>query len=254
MNNKMGIYGASEMKNTIKKISMISVLGLVILLAGCINLEIKQKIDRVGNSNIEIVFDMSKLVEPFKESVSQYCSEVSEEKDSKEGFMKSCDDFNEKTKLKNPKCSVTEDYKIVMSGELALGGETFKVVKSIPYITYTYDAKHIEKLVSESVGGSKNLGIPSEDLGESSDFGNFGLSPEMLGIKATYTLEMPGKIVKADFGEIKDNKLIMDLIELQDKDKALVESQELNLTWLIAGGAVLFMIVIIVLALVLRRK
>ena len=153
-------------------------------------------------------------------------------------FTQACSRFYEKTTWKNANCKVTDDYKIIMSGELSLKDNTaFEISRSIPYITYKYDIKNIYSILSD-VSESQEQEISDIELNKTEPTNG------LMGMELKYILEMPGKITKADMGEIEDNRITIDMIDMVEKEHIYVESQELNLLWDL--GIVLFILVVII--------
>jgi hypothetical protein len=122
----------------------------------------------------------------------------------------------------------------------------FKITHSIPFITYEYDVKNIYIILS-------NASEAQEEEFSDAQLRQTKSIAGLMGMEWKYTLEMPGKITKADVGEIVDNKVIIDMFDLVEKDHVYVESQKLNFLWDIFIIAII-VTVIITLILIFKRR
>lgn len=231
----------------IKKFFLVFILFAIIFVSGCINMEVNQKINSDSSSEIEIIYDLSAIAGMS----SQFDSELEQQEsmsDLNENLSQACTEFNEKTDWKNAKCITTDDYKIIMSGEISLkDSPDFKITRSIPFITYRYDVKNIYTILSDiNVSEDQGQDFSDESLLETKSMSS------LFNMEWEYTLEMPGKITNADVGEIKDNKVIIDMFDLAEEDHVYVESQELNLLWNL--GVIAIIIGIIAIILILKRR
>ncbi len=204
---------------------------------GCVNIEIKQRIEKDGYSKIQIIYNFSKMAEVTK-ALTESIKEVNESKGNETNLTEYyreiyCKEFYNKTTWNNTKCW-SERNKIIMEGETYLNKSIFEVSYSIPYIIYKYDLKNIYEIMY-------NTGRISDEEGLE--------WVKLTGTKIKFILEMPGKIVRSDVGVIKENKIIIDVYDLIEKDSAYVESRELNLIYdlivILVVGIIIFVIVII---------
>jgi len=211
-----------------KQASLVLTLLAVLILSGCISLDVKQKIKSNGDSEMEVTYDLSAFYSVANDMTAGFGNgSVKQPEAGKEdnNLTESCGKFLKGTDWKNPKCRVTENYKIIMGGESSLkGNPAFKVSRSIPYITYHYDVKNVYSELSDA-SKSQDQEFSDAQLSKSKQVAN------AMGMKFTYTVEMPGKISKADIGEVKGNQVVIDLFELSGKEVVYIESQELNLLW-----------------------
>jgi hypothetical protein len=167
-----------------------------------IQMDVTQKMDRDGNARLEVVFPVS--------------SDTVEESGT-------CEKFYSNTLWKNPYCSV-DGGKAIMRGAVSLKNEQEYVVKrSVPYNTYTYDAKAIHRI-----------------------------SPELNGSEIALVLEMPGEIIGAEAGTLRANKVEIRTLDLAGRKNAYVESRELNTSWII--GLVSFIPIMLFVTYVAGRK
>lgn len=229
-----------------KNISLILILISVLFISGCISMDVKQKINRDGTSEIEIIYDLSAILgmaEQLGNSSGQQ-GNISVGEGSKENFTQACEGFNKEMKLKNAKCVTTEDYKIIINFDTSLeNNPAFKVSRSIPYITYEYDVKNVYNILSDlpsvnqgGTGESQQEKFSDEELIQAK-------SMKAMGVKYSYTLEMPGKISKTDVGNVQENKVVIDMFDMIGKEHIYVQSKELNLLYDLAIVAIILILV-----------
>ncbi|MCX8190479.1 MAG: hypothetical protein N3F05_04630 [Candidatus Diapherotrites archaeon] len=233
------------MAGKIKKAILVFSIIFLIVVSGCIKLNVNQQIRSDGTSRIEMVYDMSGLYEMAK-------SQGGDTSEMDANMANMCKNFNSDGKLKNAKCEVTSDYKVIASGEFVMAehsvfSKAFKVNHSIPYTTYQFDAKAI-------FNGLPGSGSADTNFSEAS-LRQLKQSAGLMGIVMTYNVEMPGQITKAEVGEIKGNIVSINIFDLVDREHAYIESQELNV-FAIAIAIVVIVVLLLVVILVLfkRRK
>jgi|GEM_PF-3106740 len=130
--------------------------------------------------------------------------------------------------------------------------KAFTVSHSPPYVNYKYNAAAISKSnMLKSLGSSPGTTDTTKNMDTNIDPRQLKLMKSMVPI--TYTVTMPGKIIRADVGEIKDNKVVIDYYDLIDKNEAYIESQELQGSYFIIGAIIAVLCIIVVLVLLKRR-
>lgn len=232
------------MKTLWKRIPVIAtlVIALLVGMSGCINIEANQKINSDGSSEIELIYDFSVL----ESSTDEFGGTTDEQQN--EDMIQTCEDFAENTTWKNAEC-ISEDGKITLRGEVMLNSSYFEVEKSIPCITYRYDATDINNIIEDaSIGGEQGQNLADDSIGDMKSMA------EMFGIKMTYTLEMPGEIVNADIGDIKDNKVTINMFDLPDDEPVYIESRELNTYGILVVTCILGVMLLVCLYVVMRKK
>ncbi|MEM4598421.1 MAG: hypothetical protein QW400_01910 [Candidatus Diapherotrites archaeon] len=197
-----------------------------------------------SDSRVEIVYDMSGIYEMVK-------SQGADTSQFDKNMADMCKNFNADGKLRNAKCEVTSDHKLIASGEFTMAehaafGPAFKVNNSIPYITYQFDAKSIF------------TGMPSTESSDT-NFSEASLrqlkqSAGLMGITMTYNVEMPGQITKAEVGEIKGNVVSINMFDLVDREHAYIESQELNVFAIGIGLIVIAVLLLVVILIVVKKS
>ena len=229
-----------------KKALLIILLVSVLLFSGCIKLYINQKIHSNYDTDLEIIMDMSGMA-GLMQGVDQNTS-----------FADSCKQFEEQSEdspneLADFKCEVDEEnYIIKLSGTTSLEDTgTLEIERSFLTTKYKYDASKGKDYL-DSLGDSDSTSTPS-----SIDFSQEMTEEQLqqmkaMGIEMVYTIEMPGTITKTDVGEIKDNKVVIDMMTLSGKENVYVESEEFNLAPI---GMIIGIIVIgILLGIIMRNR
>ncbi len=188
-----------------------------------------------------------------------------EAKDSLAEFQKTLDQMCVNITTKNPDVSCRkEGYKIIAGKEFKNGeGYSFTKSDGFPNIKYSVEVSKLpafsggESALGGGVGGVQAQGGEAEGIEFKNETTAAGFA--MLassGIEVTYTVKMPGKIVKAEGGSIdeKENTAEFDVLELvKDGENAVVESEELNAPYVAGAGTVgLIVLVLLVYFLVLK--
>lgn len=216
-------------------------------------MDVNQKIERDGTSEIEIVYDFSAFSNigdmDFGNSFEGKDEEQDFLSDIKQNLTEFCTEFNDaQTFLQNAKCTTPDDLKISINGEMSLkDGQGFEVTRSIPYVTYRYDAKNI-LLIMSNISPDQAEEFTDEKLLEAKSMSGLG------GTEWTYTLEMPCKITSTDLGMIQDNKVTIDMFDMAKNDHVYITSQELNPLLGYGIAAIVLITIGIVIIYVKKRK
>jgi len=195
-------------------------LGLffVVFISGCIKIDVTQKINGDGSSSIQVVYDLSAIY-----NISSSFGNLTNSTGSfTNTSAQTCTSFYNTTRWQNPNCTVTQDFKIILSGTVSLSNDPyFNITNSVPYINYRYDAKDVLNILSNS---SQN---------QSQNFTDAGLTglKALPGSEFTYSLQMPGTITKADVGKIYGNTVAINVFDLIGKQHDYIESQDINYLW-----------------------
>ncbi|MEK6842877.1 MAG: hypothetical protein AABY04_00145 [Candidatus Micrarchaeota archaeon] len=158
-------------------------------------------------------------------------------------FEKQCDEIRKS----GSECTYSEG-KVVASKKYTLENNfyTFKVVSGFPNIKYEIE---VFKLPVSNLSSSGSTGMPDYDIYKRLDDAGIKKTASILklaGMEINYKVEMPGKITKAEGGTISNNIAKFDVIEMMENGKTIkVTSEELNVPY-VAGAAILFLILIIV--------
>lgn len=217
-------------------------IALLVSMSGCLDIEANQKINSDGSSEVELIYDFSAL----EESADEFGGSVDEQQD--DSMVQACENFTINTTWKNAEC-IMEDGKMTFSGEVMLNSSYFEVDNSVPYITYKYDVTDINNIIEDAgIGGDQEQDSTSESMG---DIKNMA---ELFGIEMTYTLEMPGEVISTDLGEIKDNKVTINMLDLPDDGPVYVESREPNTVWNIAIVLIIGFIIVASIFIYNRKK
>ncbi|MDP3970750.1 MAG: hypothetical protein Q8P90_03545 [bacterium] len=229
-------------------------LASVLLLGGCIKMDMQQTINKDGSSHVKIVNDLTAFGE-FSQlddaslgaagdtAAGDELSQITENLDS------ACDDFYADTTMENAVC-VRDEYIITMEGDLQLTEDIFDVKKSLPYITYSYDATNAFALMNET-GGEQSKQLDETAISEAK------ASADLIGMELNYTLTMPAPITNSSVGVVTANQVVIDVFDLSGEEAIYIESQDLNWAWIIGGSVILLFLlalIILVLVLVIKRK
>ena len=134
-------------------------------------------------------------------------------------------------------------------------GYTFKVEDSFPYKVYVFSTDVQPQLMPQGMAsgmGSTGTGMLSSTTALSGKQTKFtdpmskasALMLKGANVKMTYTVEMPGELVSAENGEIKDGKASYNVLELMENGKAVeVRSRELDMVTL--GIAAVAIVVVV---------
>ncbi|MFA6436561.1 MAG: hypothetical protein WCW30_05525 [Candidatus Gracilibacteria bacterium] len=250
----------------------------LLLLSGCIKMDVQQTINTDKTSHIEVIYDASELVS-YMTSMEDSFSEdsttteettvtddttVTDETTPSEplttdeitvtddtavttdsnadlltGFDEACDTFLAETTWTNPTC-VAEEYVFTMAGDISLLEDPSLTTNKTPAGTvYRYDLKNLFIQLS-AVGMSQDQDFSDAALEEQKQYA------DMSGITLTYTLTMPGTITKADVGTISEDatSVSINLFDMAGMENAYVESTVKGTPWLYIGGGILLLVVI----------
>jgi len=231
---------------TKKRVILASLILIAVLMSGCIKLTINQVINADGSSEVQVIYDMSAL-SAMAQAFANESADGEDASDSKSEMEESCAGFYNSTSLQNPRCSVTDDLKVVMSGETSLDGNpAFKVSRSIPYVTYTFDAKAVNSILSD-VGDAQGQSFDTDQLKQAK------AAAGAMGMSFTYVVQMPGTIYEADAGTIEEDKITIDIFDMLDSENVYIKSRELNLLWDI-GLIVIVVITVFLVILFLGKR
>ena len=224
-----------------KKLS-IFILLFAILCSGCLEIELKQKIEKDGNSTIEMMTDVSNLVNSMGAMAKEFGNEnYNSDEESRKFLEKMKSDWlnDDDLGLQNKKCDI-QGTKLITRGEKKLTSEEFQTSGSFPYVTYKYNISEISKL--------------TEKMNENNDSQQSKEMLKMSGLVFTYIIEMPGEIKKTDIGKIENNKLIINLLEVENSKTLFVESEEIDYKTIGIIGGVLILGVIGILIFVKKNE
>lgn len=216
---------------------MLALSGLL-LLSGCIKMTVNQTIDTDGSSHMEVVYDMTAMVDSVQ-SMDDGSNPDALSIITPEDAQASCDQFASETAWANPTCSI-EGYVFTMGGDVQLVSPEFTTSKGLGGTNYSYDLKNLYTQL-QAVGDSQGQEFSDTALKEQKEY------VELTGIELTYTLTMPGTITSTDVGTISEDgsSVTIDLFDLADLESAQVVSEVASVPWLwiaIGGGALIVVI------------
>lgn len=227
---------------------------IVLISAGCIKVDIQQVIDNTGQTHIEIQNDFSQLAalgetKDLGLGGSPLLPKGPDLSNFQENLEGACDDFLKDTNLQNPQCE-REEYIVTMQGDAVVPSEVFIVEKSLPYITYRYNARHVFDILGET-GGEQSKQLDEKTITQAKT------GADLLGMKLDYTLNMPAPVLETAVGDIQGNSVTMDVFDLVDKPEAYIVAQEYNWPWIIAAISavvILLLVGVVVTVLVIKSK
>ncbi|MFH1445021.1 MAG: hypothetical protein ABIF08_00900 [Nanoarchaeota archaeon] len=230
---------------SLQKLFLLSCLVFLISISGCIKLELNQKVYSNGMSDIRTTIDMSALYTGLGAAAQNLSSQA-----VGEALSEQCDNFLANTTLLNPSCTpIPSEYKIIQSGKISLvNNPSFIVTKGFMSTVYRYDVKGTQNILLESSQAQGQEITPEQITQAKAMYG-------LMGLVLKYKLEMPGTITKTDLGEIVDNAVEFDILDMYDMDHIYVESEETTfsvMTLILLVGIVI--IVVLILALIFVRK
>lgn len=209
---------------TIKSIMLISLLALVIIMSGCINIDIKQTIEKDGMSEITIEYNVSGMLDMIPE----------------EDMDEAQKNFLSNTTWDNAECEFVDGI-LIMTGSLDVS-DVLEVTETDSGTLYKYDAKNVYNIFNDAAGDENSI---SDETMNDSALG------EQMGISYTFTLTMPGEITNSTVGVIDGNTVVIDMFDLPDHEHAYVESKEDNK---LVSGVGAFICIVIILGTALYRK
>jgi hypothetical protein len=162
-------------------------------------------------------------------------------------LKETCPDFKKENKWKDSTCKV-EGSKVILGGTIpAKEDNKLKISRSLFFTKYRYNINGSFDVLSE---GAKTEGekFSEKNLSEAKAMSS-------MGVKFQYILQLPGKISKADIGEIKNkNQVEINLFDLVDKKDVYVESREINISNIVITLAVVMGGIILGIVLVLKKR
>ena len=222
----------------------------VLFFSGCVDVGIEQEIREDGSSDVIIKYDISVLVNSANEfggdSQSEELSELCEDEEGL-GHVKEL----------GFACSVTDEGIITLMGEWQVTSEFFEFEESLTKITYKYDALGIFDLLSK-VFPSEILDLG--DIGATDDseknFADSMSQFETFGAKMTYIITLPAEIESSEVGIFSENKVTIDVFDLEDRDTAVIVASKINpLVYYVGASAGIVLLVLVIMIIVgIRRK
>lgn len=245
------------------RVQQLATLSIVIasmtILGGCMKVSVDHTIQPDGSSHVEIVNDLSALAglgdlnNTSLGSLGDAAADPAASDqlaDFEANLEAACDDFYRDTTLLNPTCE-RNGYVVTMGGDYTLPESAFTVKKSIPYTTYTYNAKEVINTLGQT-GGEQAKQFDEAALAQAK------AGASLVGMELTYSVTMPGKeVVITDVGEITETKVEINIFDLIGNDATTIQSQAVNWTWLgilILLGIVIVFIGVAVLMMMVKKK
>ena len=186
----------------------------LIFVSGCVKINVTQKIRSDGYSFVEIEYDMSGME-----------GMLSINESAKEEFIQNmsntCSEFKNKGEFLNPGCEFSEDdFILKLTGELDLRNDpALKIDGNV----YEYDAFKIIDLLSTTPGANPQNTEGEEMTEEQKE--QTKTMMKTVGMEFLITIEMPGEITEADYGEIDENTVVINMVDLMDENHIYIKSE-----------------------------
>ena len=225
-----------------KKILILLILALIVL-SGCIKVNVFDKISADGTSSIEMKMDMSALAsfpqtEGEELTPEKLCESVLESPEEGQTGELALTSKSIADVYQNVNCTATKDFIVTVTGTRKLDASEYSTEGGV----FKYSPSSSS---SESYGGT--VGQNPEQLQQL----------KSVGMEITYTVEMPGKILKAEGAiEIKDNTAKFDFLQNPVK-KIEVESQlpgAIDFNLILGAGVVVLILLLIGLFFLVKQK
>jgi hypothetical protein len=212
--------------NKINKLLLLTII--TILFSGCFSIGINQELKEDGSSDFLIKYDFSNLLSQTGE---QGQGEIE---------IPGCSSFENLTIVN---CQSLNQGVFELTGSLEKNDEYFRVEKSLFKTIYEYNALEVFDILGK-LSENEDEQITQESL----------LDIKMLNPTLKYEITMPGIIESAEVGDFKDNKIKIDIFDLETEDSAKIVAQTSNNTIYYIIGSVMILFVIIVIILIKAKK
>ena len=202
----------------------------VVLLSGCITIEVHEKISASGESDVTVQYDMRALLEMMRGF---------SEDDARDSF---CENFStEDSGLTNAVCS-DDDGLITIMGKVRHGPEEFSMQTSLKGKVYTYNVSMGMAFIDE--------------LGEDDAQGGFQGNSYMksVGVSLTYKVDMPARIKSSTHGTISGSTVTLDLLEISPQEEIIIVAEKSSIGVLIIAGTALLAIILLAAAIIYNKK
>lgn len=216
-----------------------ALLLAAIMLAGCISLEVEQKVNRDGSSVVTQRIDLSGFIS-MAESQGAF-----EDSDALENMTNEMNDYcTEVESQSDADCTYSESsYVLVVTKTVTPDEAGYEFEKSyeFPNVVYTLKAEQLPDMGLDDLslgedGSSLGGGTPARF--DDPEMKQSIASIKMMGVEMEYTIEMPGQITEAKNGEIDDDgRAVYDVVELiEDGKNVEVTSSEADPVGSLCGG------------------
>ncbi|MFW5704998.1 MAG: hypothetical protein ACOCXG_04075 [Nanoarchaeota archaeon] len=208
---------------------LILLIFLSLFFSGCVSISVNQELTDEGNSDITITYDFSAMIKQMNEMAAQFNSTPSENED-----VPTCEGFENLSEKTGFNCNMAEEGILILTGNWQSGGEYFNVKKSFTKTTYEYDAIEVFDILN-ALSEDEDEKIEKESLSQM----------KMLNPKLKYELTMPAKITSAEVGDINENKVKIDIFDLEDLETAkIVATKTNNMFYYVVGAGIILLIIV----------
>ncbi len=219
-----------------KKINLLIIILLSVFISGCISLDINQEIKKDGTSSIELVYDLSSIIDSMAGSDFDdgFTFEIPEE-----------DDFCLEMIENNP--SIISDCTSERLGVYKLYAE-YDVSEHLTIKNGLFSKEYIFDAISVF-----NFLELLEDDGETITQASLS-EMRMLNPSLSYNIIMPAEIVKADVGRVSGSSVRINLFDLEREEQVLITAKEQNYLFVFILVGVFVLIVFFVIFFYIKNK
>lgn len=228
-----------------KKILLVSLIFLVIFFSGCLSIDIYQKINSDGSSEIEVIYDISKIV----------ASGMAGEEFTLEG---ACENATpQRGQFENIRCTA-DDKKGIMTISFSVPSKDMIGFTNEDDV-YQYDALFMLELLSNKDEPEEPESENDTDMmlhmgGSSFDqefLAQMNTTAAMFDTHMTLVIEMPGEITQSDLGIIDGNKVTINMFDMIGSESVLIKSKgssgfNIDPIYIVIPIAVILIIILII--------
>lgn len=208
-----------------KRILLVGFLIALILVSGCIKLDVREAISETGQSDVSMKIDMSAIPTMPGQEVEDPCKQMEEGE----------------SPLTSIECTY-EDKIVTITGKL---DRSDSEALSIKNGTYKLDVK---KAWGELTAGSAQAEQMPQDEAAIKQ-------AKAMGIEFNYYVKLPGKMTAQKGGEIQEDGFVkFDLMDLPEGASVESTVSQLDLTTILIIAGIIIVVLVIVLIVLLKRK
>lgn len=200
-----------------------------VLLTACIRIDVTQMIDKTGIVKVEMLYDLSEMAEMSVDtesglSIGLY-GDVSSSSSSASAETFTCAVFQDRDEannvpLSNVRCTDKEPNVILLTGTQKLRRSEFIKRKSGKRTVYIYKIHSANKLVQSQqndIEADPSVGSGDQEAGK-----------EIMDsiLQGSFTIVMPGRIVKAPGGTVNGNSVTFKITDFPLKRSGFIQSEE----------------------------
>ncbi|MFP3950059.1 MAG: hypothetical protein ACLFUZ_03125 [Candidatus Micrarchaeia archaeon] len=224
-----------------KRIAFSAVIVALVLVSGCVSIDLEQELKKDGTSVVTEEIDLSGFISAASEMGNDSSTSAS---DFEEMALEACEPFESDAEAE---CTYSlSDYTITVSKEITPeeGGYTFTRQAEFPNVEYVFQTDQLPKVdvnleLDEAAGGEAPAMEDETIRFTDSDAPQTAASMKMMSVEITYTILMPGEITEARNGIINDKgQAVYDVLDLMEEQQTIkVTSEESDPVGALCGPA-----------------